>query len=46
MAYLVIESFTNKVKSIAKAAAIWRPLARSQDALAADGIVFLKKLMS
>jgi D-psicose/D-tagatose/L-ribulose 3-epimerase len=42
----VIESFTNKVKSIAKAAAIWRPLARSQDALAADGIVFLKKLMS
>jgi D-psicose/D-tagatose/L-ribulose 3-epimerase len=42
----VIESFTDKVKSIAKAAAIWRPLARSQDALAADGIVFLKKLMS
>jgi D-psicose/D-tagatose/L-ribulose 3-epimerase len=41
----VIESFTNKVKSIAKAAAIWRPLAPSQDALAADGIIFLKKLM-
>lgn len=43
---LVIESFTSKVKSIARAAAIWRPLAKSQDALAADGVVFLKKLMS
>ncbi len=42
----VIESFTNKVKSIAKAAAIWRPLAKSQDAIAADGVLFLKKLMS
>jgi len=42
---LVIESFTSKVKSIAKAAAIWRPLASSQDALAADGVVFLKELM-
>jgi D-psicose/D-tagatose/L-ribulose 3-epimerase len=42
---LVIESFTNKVKSIAKAAAIWRPLAVTQDALAADGVVFLKELL-
>jgi D-psicose/D-tagatose/L-ribulose 3-epimerase len=42
---LVIESFTNKVKSIARAAAIWRPLAPSQDALAADGVTFLKELM-
>ncbi len=42
---LVIESFTNKVKSIAKAAAIWRPLAASQDALAADGLAFLKELL-
>lgn len=33
---LVIESFTADVKSIARAAAIWRPLASSQDALAAD----------
>jgi D-psicose/D-tagatose/L-ribulose 3-epimerase len=41
----VIESFTDKVESIAKAAAIWRPLAPSQDALAADGVVFLKELM-
>jgi D-psicose/D-tagatose/L-ribulose 3-epimerase len=43
---LVIESFTNKVKSIARAAAIWRALADSQDALAQDGLVFLKKLMA
>ncbi len=42
---LVIESFTTKVKSIAKAAAIWRPLAKSQDALAADGVAFLRQLM-
>jgi D-psicose/D-tagatose/L-ribulose 3-epimerase len=42
---MVIESFTNKVKSIARAAAIWRPLAPSQDALAADGVVFLHELM-
>ncbi|MGD8585816.1 MAG: sugar phosphate isomerase/epimerase [Chloroflexota bacterium] len=40
---VVIESFTAKVKSIAKAAAIWRPLADSQDALAADGLAFLKQ---
>jgi D-psicose/D-tagatose/L-ribulose 3-epimerase len=41
----VIESFTNKVKSIARAAAIWRPLAKTQDDLAADGVVFLRELM-
>lgn len=43
---MVIESFTTKVKSIAKAAAIWRPLAKSQDALAADGVKFLRELMA
>ena len=37
MGPVVIESFTNKVKSIARAAAIWRPLAASQDALASMG---------
>jgi D-psicose/D-tagatose/L-ribulose 3-epimerase len=42
---LVIESFTPKVKSIARAAAIWRPLASSPDALAGDGLKFLKDLM-
>lgn len=42
---VVIESFTAKVKSIARAAAIWRPLAPNQDALAADGVKFLKELL-
>jgi D-psicose/D-tagatose/L-ribulose 3-epimerase len=43
---VVIESFTAKVKSIAKAAAIWRPLASSQDALAAEGVKFLRQLLT
>ena len=43
---LVIESFTNKVKSITRAAAIWRPFAESQDALAQDGLKFLKGLLA
>jgi len=42
---VVIESFTAKVKSIARAAAIWRALAPSQDALAEDGLVFLRQLL-
>jgi D-psicose/D-tagatose/L-ribulose 3-epimerase len=41
---LVIESFTPKVKSIARAAAIWRPLADSPEALAENGYKFLKKI--
>lgn len=41
---VVIESFTAKVKSIARAAAIWRPLANSQDELAEEGLAFLRKL--
>jgi len=40
---VVIESFTSKVQSIARAAAIWRPLADSQDELAQDGLAFLQK---
>jgi D-psicose/D-tagatose/L-ribulose 3-epimerase len=40
----VIESFTNKVKSIAKAAAIWRNFADSQDALAENGLGYLRTL--
>jgi D-psicose/D-tagatose/L-ribulose 3-epimerase len=43
---VVIESFTNKVKSIARAAAIWRPFEASQDALAQNGLTFLKKLLA
>ena len=42
---VVIESFTAKVQSIARAAAIWRPLARSQDELAEEGLGFLKRLL-
>ena len=41
---LVIESFTPECLAIAAAAAIWRPLAVSQDALARDGLAFLRKL--
>ncbi|WP_298179539.1 sugar phosphate isomerase/epimerase family protein [Saccharomonospora sp.] len=43
---LCIESFTAHNDSIAKAASIWRPLATSQDALAVDGLAFLKEVMS
>ncbi len=43
---VVIESFTPKVKSIARAAAIWRPLADSPDALASGGLTFLRKLLA
>lgn len=40
----VIESFTPDVKAIARAASIWRPLAESQDALAADGLANLRSV--
>lgn len=43
---IVIESFTDQVKTIAKAAAIWRPFEPSQDALAEKGLAFLKRLLS
>jgi D-psicose/D-tagatose/L-ribulose 3-epimerase len=43
---VVIESFTAKVTSIARAAAIWRSLATSQDALAEDGLKFLRQLLT
>lgn len=43
---VVIESFTDKVKSIARAAAIWRAFEPSQDALAQNGVIFLKKLLA
>jgi D-psicose/D-tagatose/L-ribulose 3-epimerase len=42
---VVIESFTNKVKTIARAAAIWRSFAPTQDALAEDGLRFLRQLL-
>lgn len=43
---VVIESFTPDVKSIARAAAIWRPLADSSDALAVEGQAFLRELLA
>ncbi len=43
---MVIESFSTEVKEIARAAAVWRPLAASPEALAKDGLAFLKKLMT
>jgi D-psicose/D-tagatose/L-ribulose 3-epimerase len=40
---LGIESFTAENESMARAASIWRPLATSQDALAVEGLAFLRK---
>jgi D-psicose/D-tagatose/L-ribulose 3-epimerase len=37
-----IESFTPDNQSIARAASIWRPLAATQDAIAVDGLAFLR----
>jgi len=42
---VVIESFTSKVKTIARAAAIWRSFEASQDALAENGLKFLRQLL-
>jgi len=42
---MVIETFQPGIKEIAAAAAIWRPLAPSQDYLAEEGLKFLKQLM-
>lgn len=42
----VIESFTIDVKEIAKAASMWRPLAESQEALAKNGLRFLKSIFN
>ncbi len=42
---LVIESFTANNATIATAASVWRPLARTQDAIATDGIEFLRTVM-
>ncbi|MCC5906882.1 MAG: sugar phosphate isomerase/epimerase [Balneolaceae bacterium] len=44
--HVVIETFTPDNKILAKAASIWRPLADSPDALAKDGLKFLKDLLS
>jgi D-psicose/D-tagatose/L-ribulose 3-epimerase len=43
---VVIETFTSQVTSIARAAAVWRPLAESQDELARNGLAFLRQLFA
>ena len=43
---VVIESFTPEVKEIARAVCIWRSIAPSQDAVAAEGLQFLKSLLA
>jgi D-psicose/D-tagatose/L-ribulose 3-epimerase len=43
---VVIESFTPDNQTIARAAAIWRPLAETQDALARDGLAFLQRALA
>ena len=40
------ESVTSKVKTIARAAAIWRSFESSQDALAENGLKFLRGLLA
>ena len=41
---IVIEAFTSKIKEIARAVSLWRPLAESEDALAANGLAHLRRI--
>ncbi|EKD88275.1 MAG: hypothetical protein ACD_34C00636G0002 [uncultured bacterium] len=43
---VVIESFTSQVKEIARAVCIWREIAPSQDAIASQGLAFLKSILA
>jgi D-psicose/D-tagatose/L-ribulose 3-epimerase len=43
---VVIESFTSQVKEIARAVCIWREVAPSQDAIAVQGLKFLKSALA
>ncbi|GAC1516916.1 MAG: sugar phosphate isomerase/epimerase [Gemmatimonadaceae bacterium] len=43
---VVIETFSDRVETIARAAAIWRPLAHDADTLARDGLAFLRSLLA
>ena len=43
---VVIESFTPEVQSIARAVCIWREIAPDQDSIAAQGLAFLKSLLT
>lgn len=42
---LVIESFTPELEAIARAVCLWRPIAPSQDAIAIEGLRFLRRLI-
>jgi D-psicose/D-tagatose/L-ribulose 3-epimerase len=42
---VVIESFTSQVKEIARAVCIWREIAPSQDAIATEGLKFLRSIL-
>ena len=42
---VVIESFTPGIEQIARAASVWRPLGASPDAIASDGLAFLRDLL-
>lgn len=43
---VVIETFSDRVEAIARAAAIWRPLAPDSDTLAREGLEFLRDLFA
>jgi D-psicose/D-tagatose/L-ribulose 3-epimerase len=43
---ICIESFTSENETIALAASIWRPLAPTQDALARDGLAYLRSQLA
>lgn len=43
---VVIETFSDEVEAIARAAAIWRPLAPDPDTLAREGLRFLRALFA
>lgn len=43
---VVIEAFTPEIREIARAVSIWRPLAASQDALASQGLQFLRNIFA
>jgi D-psicose/D-tagatose/L-ribulose 3-epimerase len=43
---IVIETFSDRVEAIARAAAIWRPLAPDSDSLAREGLAFLRTLLA
>jgi D-psicose/D-tagatose/L-ribulose 3-epimerase len=43
---IAIESFTALNQTIARAASVWRPLAKQQDDIAVNGLPFLRQLLS